>query len=310
METYKVTNNQNIFDVAIDIYGSIEGIFDLLISNPDLSFDSKLYDGQTLLWDKDFVINSSIVSSLHTDNAIPINGERNVYYKNIEADLKCVIQMGESASDISLNLSGDGEMIIDWGDNSEIQTIQLQPTLQLYQHYFDNEADVRTIRLYGDFNIKTWDMSTIHGLVLPTQPIIVDEVIISKNIVPLHGLFLFNGIYYVKINDIPITDLSPIKNMSLSYLELKGISYSSEDVLNDYLKYLAKHNNQRRNCNVVIDTQPSGEYKEPDKDENGSYLITSGMEAIYVITHEAAWNESGPWIFNINGTIYQYNNAV
>lgn len=310
METYKVINNQNIFDVAIDIYGSIEGIFDLLISNPDLSFDSKLYDGQTLLWDKDFVINSSIVSSLHTDNAIPINGERNVYYKNIEADLKCVIQMGESASDISLNLSGDGEMIIDWGDNSEIQTIQLQPTLQLYQHYFDNEADVRTIRLYGDFNIKTWDMSTIHGLVLPTQPIIVDEVIISKNIVSLHGLFLFNGIYYVKINDIPITDLSPIKNMSLSYLELKGISYSSEDVLNDYLKYLAKHNNQRRNCNVVIDTQPSGEYKEPDKDENGSYLITSGMEAIYVITHEAAWNESGPWIFNINGTIYQYNNAV
>lgn len=310
METYKVINNQNIFDVAIDIYGSIEGIFDLLISNPDLSFDSKLYDGQTLLWDKDFVINSSIVSSLHTDNAIPINGERNVYYKNIEADLKCVIQMGESASDISLNLSGDGEMIIDWGDNSEIQTIQLQPTLQLYQHYFDNEADVRTIRLYGDFNIKTWDMSTIHGLVLPTQPIIVDEVIISKNIVPLHGLFLFNGIYYVKINDIPITDLSPIKNMSLSYLELKGISYSSEDVLNDYLKYLAKHNNQRRNCNVVIDTQPSGEYKEPDKDENGSYLITSGMEAIYVITHEATWNESGPWIFNINGTIYQYNNAV
>lgn len=310
METYKVINNQNIFDVAIDIYGSIEGIFDLLISNPDLSFDSKLYDGQTLLWDKDFVINSSIVSSLHTDNAIPINGERNVYYKNIEADLKCVIQMGESASDISLNLSGDGEMIIDWGDNSEIQTIQLQPTLQLYQHYFDNEADVRTIRLYGDFNIKTWDMSTIHGLVLPTQPIIIDEVIISKNIVSLHGLFLFNGIYYVKINDIPITDLSPIKNMSLSYLELKGISYSSEDVLNDYLKYLAKHNNQRRNCNVVIDTQPSGEYKEPDKDENGSYLITSGMEAIYVITHEAAWNESGPWIFNINGTIYQYNNAV
>lgn len=310
METYKVINNQNIFDVAIDIYGSIEGIFDLLISNPDLSFDCKLYDGQTLLWDKDFVINSSIVSSLHTDNAIPINGERNVYYKNIEADLRCVIQMGESASDISLNLSGDGEMIIDWGDNSEIQTIQLQPTLQLYQHYFDNEADVRTIRLYGDFNIKTWDMSTIHGLVLPTQPIIVDEVIISKNIVPLHGLFLFNGIYYVKINDIPITDLSPIKNMSLSYLELKGISYSSEDVLNDYLKYLAKHNNQRRNCNVVIDTQPSGEYKEPDKDENGSYLITSGMEAIYVITHEAAWNESGPWIFNINGTIYQYNNAV
>ena len=36
---------------------------------------------------------------------------------------------------------------------------------------------------------------------------------------------------------------------------------------------------------------------------------TTGMEAIYVITHETAWNEAGSWSFDINGTIYQYENS-
>ena len=70
-----------------------------------------------------------------------------------------------------------------------------------------------------------------------------------------------------------------------------------------------KHNNQRRNCKVILDTQPSGTYKEPLKDSNGNYVITTGMEAIYVITHETAWNEAGSWSFDINGTIYQYENS-
>ena len=48
MNTYIVKSGQNLFDVAITLYGSIEGVFDLLISNKDrvgqmpLSYDSKL----------------------------------------------------------------------------------------------------------------------------------------------------------------------------------------------------------------------------------------------------------------------------
>ena len=75
-----------------------------------------------------------------------------------------------------------------------------------------------------------------------------------------------------------------------------------------YLKYVANNINQRMYCTVVLDTLPSGVYREPSKDTNGNYIITSGMEAIYVITHEDAWNEAGPWVFNICGTIYQYEN--
>ena len=35
MRTYTVRTGQNIFDVALTLYGSIEGVFDLLVSNPE-----------------------------------------------------------------------------------------------------------------------------------------------------------------------------------------------------------------------------------------------------------------------------------
>ena len=52
--------------------------------------------------------------------------------------------------------------------------------------------------------------------------------------------------------------------------------------------------------------QPSGEYREPQKDSNNRYLLTSGMEAVWVLTHEEAWNEGGAWEFIINETTYKY----
>lgn len=309
MQIYKVTNNQNIFDVAIAIYGSIEGVFDLLVNNPDLSFDSQLKGGQELYWDEDFVVFDTIVDSLSSEKIVPANGERHVYYKETDKELACVIQINGEYDNFALLLSGDGCMVVDWGDNSDLESISLTSDMRTYNHYFDNEVDQRSVRLYGDFRIKTWDMSSVNGLVLPIRPMIVDELEMNKNKVPFDGLFLFNETYSVKMSNIEISDLSPIRDMSLSYLELKNIKYTSSDTLNDYLIYVAQHNNQRRNCTVIIDTLPSGEYREPVKDENGNYVITSGMEAIYVITHEDAWNEAGAWVFNISGNIYQYENS-
>lgn len=176
-------------------------------------------------------------------------------------------------------------------------------------HFFDNYTDERSIKLYGDFNLKTWELSSINGLIMPTMPLVVDEIISEKNNLSLQGLFLCKGTYLVKLADMSLSSLAPIQDMSLSNLELRNIDYTEDTVINDYLIYIAKHNNQRRNCKVILDTQPSGTYKEPLKDSNGNYVITTGMEAIYVITHETAWNEAGSWSFDINGTIYQYENS-
>ena len=79
MQVYKVKRNQNIFDVAVSTHGSIEGIFDLLINNPDLSFHSQLKEGEEIYWDEEFIIYDSIVNTLQAEHIVPANGERHVY---------------------------------------------------------------------------------------------------------------------------------------------------------------------------------------------------------------------------------------
>lgn len=88
MQVYKVKRNQNIFDVAVSIHGSIEGIFDLLINNPNLSFHSQLEEGEEIYWDEEFIIYDSIVNTLQSEHIIPANGERHVYYKSTTASLR------------------------------------------------------------------------------------------------------------------------------------------------------------------------------------------------------------------------------
>lgn len=38
--------------------------------------------------------------------------------------------------------------------------------------------------------------------------------------------------------------------------------------------------------------------------ETGRYRIASGMEAVWVILHEEAWNEGGAWKFIIDDITY------
>lgn len=309
MQKYNVTKRQNLYDVAIAIHGSVEGIFDLLVNNPDLSFDTVLEAGDELNWDEDFVINSDIVDTLENElHIVPANDERNVYYKECDKVLRCVIKVDIEETSLPLSISGDGNMIVDWGDNSELEIVVLQPTLQKYEHYFDNQADSRTVKIYGDFNVKTWDLSTMRGAFYLMQPMTVDEVVCKQNSLSFQSLFLFKGTYSVELNGIYITDLDFIKDMSLSDLKLSQIQYENNDIIDEYLIYIAQHNNQRRSCKVILDQQPSGIYQEPVKDSNGKYIFKTGMEAIYVITHEDTWNESGAWEFDINGTVYKYKN--
>ena len=88
MQVYKVKRNQNIFDVAVSTHGSIEGIFDLLINNPDLSFHSQLKEDEEIYWDEEFIIYDSIVNTLQSEHIVPANGERHVYHKST-TDVLC-----------------------------------------------------------------------------------------------------------------------------------------------------------------------------------------------------------------------------
>ena len=79
MGNYRVITGQNIYDVALHLYGSIEGIVDLLINNPGLSLETELRTGQELTYTDGFIINADVVAYNEMHGIVPSNGERHVY---------------------------------------------------------------------------------------------------------------------------------------------------------------------------------------------------------------------------------------
>ena len=120
MATYKVTTNQNLFDVALLLYGSIEGLFDLLISNDWLDMETDLTPGMELTYHDYFVVNDGMKSAINEKNLIPANRERHVYLKHPTEELVFLCDIDANEHSTSFCVSGSGKMLIDWGDNSDI----------------------------------------------------------------------------------------------------------------------------------------------------------------------------------------------
>lgn len=290
MPKYIVKSGQTLFDISVYLYGTIEGMFDLLISNPELSMASDLKAGQELEYHDGFVINQGIVDTFASENTAIVNGERRVYYKPIDKKLIAIIKVSPELDMIEFTISGDGSMYIDWGDNTEIEEVNLTAAQTPISHYFDNIVDERRIRIYGSFNVQCLDLSRLKGDMFLTRPLTVDEFVCQSNDNTLQGLFLFEDTYSVNLSKMVIPDLSPIYDMSLMTLDLRGVLFQDADILTNYLKYIKENYGTRRACKVYLDTAPSEE----------------GMAAINAITSEPEWNTPTKWEFHINDTIYTY----
>lgn len=290
MAIYKVKGSQNLFDIALHLYGSIEGLFDILITNPTLNIITELTPGMELEYHEDFIVNKSIVEEFNKNDQTIVNGERHVYYKPTDLPQRAIIITPDDLDLIEFTISGDGVMVIDWGDNTELEPVELSSVQMLLSHYFDNTVDERRVKIYGNFNIQRLDLTRLDGQLYLTQPMIVDEFYNQANDNGLQSLFLFEGTYVVNLEKMAVFDLSPIYDMSLSELNLKGVKFSKSAVVNDYLIYIRNNYNQRRACKVYLDDIPS----------------TEAMQAIQEIISEKEWNTPDKWEFHIGDTIYTY----
>ncbi len=288
MATYKVTTNQNLFDVALLLYGSIEGLFDLLISNEWLNMETDLMPGMELEYHDYFVVNDGIKSAMSDKNLIPANRERHVYLKHPTEDLVFLCDVDAEADSALFVVSGSGKMLIDWGDNTDLETVQLAVAQQTVEHYFDNVTEKRRIKVYGDFQIIKLDTSKLGGALMLMRPMTVDEYTSHANSYPLQGLFLFDGTVSVDLSGCSIDNLLPIGDMSLQILDLRNVTFADISVLDDYLQYIVENYGSRRNCTVYLSSEPT----------------EKGITAIETILGEDAWNEAGNWVFNINDKIY------
>ncbi|WP_289764450.1 hypothetical protein [uncultured Duncaniella sp.] len=307
MGKYKVIAGQNIYDVAQHLYGSIEGVVDLLINNSELSFDTVLVAGSELVYSDDFIIRADVVAYNELHGITPANGERHVYPKVFTQPFTAAITLDAAAITVWCSVSGTGLLEIDWGDNSDTENVLLTEIPQILTHTFDNKVRAsRTMRWFTDARFKTVDWSGLRPRSLVLLRIMpVEELTLTDATLSLEALRLLSGAYQLNLAGIATSDLTPLaESRRLMTLDLSAARLKPT-VVDGYLINLAEHYGNRRNCTVILSATPTGVYREPERDaESGRYRIGSGMEAIWVILHEETWNEGGAWKFIINDMTY------
>ena len=73
MAEYTVQTGQNLFDVALSLYGSIEGLLDLMVNNPTLSIDSEIKSGDRLQYTPYYYEDQTVLQYYKSNNIVPSN---------------------------------------------------------------------------------------------------------------------------------------------------------------------------------------------------------------------------------------------
>lgn len=311
MGKYIITAGQNLYDVALHIYGSIEGITDLLVNNPALSMASRLYAGQELIYTDDYQIDADVVAYYRQREINPANGERNVYFKEPRYPRIAEFRIPAPATSTGIVLCGSGVTEIDWGDNTPLECVELNNEPATINHFFDDKiAGPRVIRLYGDFRLRHADLTALNpSVVYFLNPVYAEQVTLRSCTAPLDFLPLLQGLHTLDLSKAKTNSLLPIVQCrGLRRLDLSGVDMLRE-ALDELLIALVQEYYGRRNCEIILTEYPSGEYREPARDQALNYIISTGMEAVWLLTHEPAWNEGGAWVIRIGEQIYQYTPA-
>ena len=307
MGKYRVIAGQNLYDIALHIYGSIEGIVELMMCNTDLSLDTTPKVGDELIYSDDFVINADVVAYNEMHGIVPSNGEHHVYPKVFTKPLAVAFSLPTQILSVHCSVSGVGTLEIDWGDNSDTEVITLTDKPQLLKHIFDNKVRKRRrIRWFTDAYFKQVDWSGLQPTsVVILRPLPIEELTVMDATLTLDSLQMVTGIYSLNLSGLTSGNLKPlVECRELMQLNLTDARIKPT-VLDEWLIAMVERYGNRRNCEVTLTSVPTGDYQEPARNaDTGKYIITSGMQAIWVITHEESWNEGGKWKFIINEKEY------
>ena len=308
MGKYVVTEGQNLYDIALHLTGSIEGIVDLLICNPVLSLADTLRGGDELFYTDDFVINADVVARYRREQIVPAGGERNVYPKHPSGPRRLWFTLEAAQIATAFSLSGNGASEIDWGDNSPLETVVLDSSAQLIEHRFDNTVVMpRQVRMYGDFTLQSLDLSAsgARRIRLP-EPLNCERFSLCGGSCPLEFAPLLDGVFRMDLSRHSCGTLLPLAECrQLMTLDLTDADVSRA-VVDEYLIRLVTHHYGRRNCDLTLPVVPSGTYAEPVRNADGECVPATGLEAVWLLTHEESWNEGGAWIVRTPEKCYRY----
>ena len=308
MGKYTVTEGQNLYDVALHLTGSIEGIVDLLICNPALSMADTLHSGDELFYTDDFVINTDVVARYRREQIVPAGGERNVYPKYPSGNRRLWFTLEAAQIATAFSLSGSGTAEIDWGDNSALEPVLLSSSVRLIEHRFDNTVTTpRQVRLYGDFTLQNLDLNASGACrIRLSEPLRCERFSLCGGSCPLDFVPLLDGVFRMNLSRHSCGTLLPLAECrQLMTLDLTDADVSRAAV-DEYLIRLVTHHYGRRNCDLTLPVVPSGTYAEPVRSATGECVPASGLEAVWLLTHEVIWIEGGAWVIRTPEKCYRY----
>lgn len=189
MSKYVTKTGQNLYDVALTLYGSVEGIFDLLVSNENISLGAVLPKGTELEYHKDFMLNKDIAGWL-TDNKVNV---KNGSYKIGETDMKTVIKnwiektnsriLGQEKEQdaIGRNSNEDIETHQNTGGGRGIGDSLLNPLKKLFAKGYIALPDKESVEVYYDRMarakmkiVQLGSTSTIGMKVMANRLVVID----------------------------------------------------------------------------------------------------------------------------------------
>lgn len=123
MSKYTVKKGQNLYDIALELHGSIEGIFDLLVSNENISLNDELPKGLELTWHESFVVNNDIQEWLSNNNIVPKNGQYQLNELSIKETIAQWIDKTNKSTKLSATIdaiSTEIEESATWSEGKEV----------------------------------------------------------------------------------------------------------------------------------------------------------------------------------------------
>lgn len=311
MGRYTVTEGQNLYDVALHLTGSVEGIVDLLICNPTLSLADTLRSGDMLVYTDGFVIDADVVAKYRRENIVPAGGERSVYPKYPTGVRRLWFTVDATQPTTAFALSGSGRIEIDWGDNTPLEIVEVNASVRTLSHRFDNTVtESRRVRLYGDFTLRSLDLSESGARrIRLSGPLSCERFSLCGGSCPVDFLPLLDGVFRMDLRRLSCDSLLPVAECrELMTLDLSGADVSRAAV-DEYLLRLVSHHYGRRNCDLTLPVVPSGSYAEPVRNAAGACVPATGLEAVWLLTHEPSWNEGGAWVVRTPDQCYRYTPA-
>lgn len=176
MKKYIVKSGQNLYDIALMLYGSIEGVFDLLVSNPNISFNTILSKNMELDYHEDFVVNQDIVSWFDTNDIRVKNGKYEISETNVRSE---IVNWINNNNQELINKYLVGDLLIVQAEATEIETSQSYD-------WDENNISAAVANISSDTNMLTATSVQISPFTSQnkwnTQNISADTSVVNKNV--------------------------------------------------------------------------------------------------------------------------------